>query len=213
MTTNETDRPTELLPRLEPHFSEGREMPRPGRLTWIRWGVLVVVLVAAVAAACWTDMVVERPVSGSVVGTTGEADERIRVAFIVAGQGAVHLAVGQPVRLEIAGDNGWGVLVRMEDASPSPDRPHVRATAAIVGPERLLRSIPGQACAGHVQVGFIPAMRGLWRLATSQLAEPSRSDPAELRRRIPAELTATGRYGRIERGLGGRRTPSATQTP
>ena len=175
----------ELLNRPEPHFPEGRQWPRSGWQGRILWLILAALLGGGFVAAVCTEMVVTVPVTGSVVGTKGQAQEAVLLAEAPAGE---HIRAGQPVRLKVGKRNGWGLIVETQNANDELEQHFVRVSVEIIGPEELRRSLPGESCQARVLVGFTSILSGLWYLAIDQQPRPSRIDLEGLRDRIPKHL-------------------------
>lgn len=196
--TEDAKKNTDLLERPEPHFDEGRAFPQPGWQGCVLWSGLVVLLASALLAAGLTEMVVHVSLSGSVVREDGR---RLAAVLVAEPQAAAGIKIGQPVRLRTEKGGGWGVVVSMGETSGDDGSAYVRAVVAIAGPQSLV-TVPGQTCEGHVLVGFVRTIDGLWRLATNQPTRPTHGSLPELHERIPPEVRATQWYRTIERKLG-----------
>ena len=193
--------PVELLERPEPHFPEGRQLPRPGWGQRLVWAVLAMAFSAGIVVTCLTEMVVQVPLIGSVWfphSVTGGQDQDPHLLLVADEIDATRLEVGQPARVSVGNLTGWGVIVALADIQKGGNDRHVRATVNLVGPDALLQVLPEQGGHGNVLVGFTSTLSGLWHLATSQPPRSERRGTAELRERIPPDLRATRRYERIE---------------
>ena len=153
--------------------------------------VLVTVLII-----CWaTEMVIEADLSGSVT------EDQVHVVLIADSEKGEHIEVGQPVRLEIDGRTGWGMVVEVSEMRTVNADQIIRAVVALIGPQELRAVVPGQAAQGHVLIGFAQTIRGLWQLVTDQPQEIDRHGTVELRNRIPTKLRNERVYGELEQRI------------
>jgi hypothetical protein len=194
--TDQSGNSIELLGRPEPRFEEGRRFPRTGLQGRVLWIILVLLLSAAVVAACAFHLTVNVEMSGSVVDDGGRG--RAAVLFVDSELG-IHLAVGQPVRLSVGHSEGWGIVAKVDGVDESKAGGGFRADVAILGPEPLLESTPNRACQGRVLVGRTRFIRALWSLILNRPVHPTRVDLEELRDKIPVELKSTDHYKRFGR--------------
>jgi hypothetical protein len=199
MMTNNDE--VELLGRPHPHFAEGRRMPRSRRLEMVVWLLIAVAILAAIGVAHRTRMVVEVAVSGSI-SSASITEAPLHVLLVAGPSSAAELQVGLPLRVRIGANEGWGLIVQLDAAPPTPTPGHVVAMAAVLDADALRGSIPGQACAARVLVGSVSTLEGMWYMATNRALISSGTDRSRLLRRIPDDIRRSPLYESLKARLG-----------
>lgn len=175
-----------LLERPEPHFPEGRQWASASWKSWLLWLMTAGMIVASAMAAFHVEMTVEFPLSGSIAKQPGGSN--VHVVLFADDETAVHLDYGQPVRLRVNDVVGWGVVIEIVKRIGTSENELTKTIAAILSPSQEFNVVPGQACEGYVSVGVTPVIRCLWLLVTNRRLQPTRTEAAQLRQRIPPEL-------------------------